>query len=64
MNPDLICVVAIDFDPLTWAVECEICDDVVSEETTDEAQADLFEYEHRKVHDHWEGWEGSAGNKE
>lgn len=64
MQSDLIYVVAVDFDPLKWAVECEICDDIVSEETTDEAQADLFEYEHRKMHDHWEGWEESSEGEE
>ena len=64
MQSDLIYVIAVNFNPLTWVVQCEICDDIVSEETTDVAQANLFEYEHRKVHDNWEGWEETSEDEE
>ena len=31
---------------------------VVGGETTDDNLADQYEFEHRKLHNYWEGWEG------
>ena len=58
LKPTLIYIVAVNCGPVVWAVECEICDDIVSEETTDGNLADQYEFEHRKLHNYWEGWEG------
>ena len=60
MKPELIYVVAVDFEPLQWAVHCEICDDIVSEPTHDGDQADLNEIEHRKKHDYLDRWQVSG----
>ena len=62
MKPVLIYVVAVDVGPVQWAVNCEKCDDIVSEATSNGELADLYEYEHRKVHDHWDHWEGFSKN--
>ena len=51
MKPELIYVVAVDFEPLQWAVHGEICDDIVSEPTHDGDTADHNELEHRKKHE-------------
>ena len=60
----LIYTVAVDAGPVIWAVHCEICDDIVSDETSDGNLADQYEFEHRKVHDHWDGWEGIESSDE
>ena len=54
----MIDIVAVDTGPVVWVVQCEICDDIVSEETTDGNLADQYEFEHRKLHNYWEDWEG------
>lgn len=53
MRPELIYVVAVDFDPIQWAVHCEICDDIVSEPAHDGHAVDLYEIKHRKKHVYW-----------
>ena len=57
MKPLLIYVVAVDVGPIQWAVNCEICDDIVSAWTHDGDLADQFEFEHRTFHDYWDHWE-------
>lgn len=47
---DEICVVAVGVGPVVWAVQCEICDDIVSYETEDGDEADRLEAEHVKFH--------------
>lgn len=54
-HPDLLInVVAVDTGPVVWQVWCEICDDEVSETTTDGDLADIWEKEHRKFHGYTE----------
>ena len=44
-------IVAVDYQPITWAVLCDICDhEIVTEGTTDEALVDSQEIEHRRFH--------------
>jgi ribosomal protein S27E len=43
-------IVAVDFEPITWAVRCDICDQIVTEPTTDETLVDSQEVEHRQLH--------------
>jgi hypothetical protein len=43
-------IVAVGFKPITWAVRCDICDQIVTEGTTDEALVDSQEIEHRRFH--------------
>jgi hypothetical protein len=42
--------VAVDFDPVLWAVDCEICGCLVSEGVTDEAVVGRLEVEHKAFH--------------
>lgn len=50
MKMDDIYVVAVGSQPLLWAVQCDVCDDIVSEETEDGDQADLFAESHLAYH--------------
>ncbi len=54
MKPELIYIVAVDLDPIQWAVNCEICDDIVSTPTHDGDIADLHELEHRRKHEYFD----------
>jgi len=42
--------VAVDFDPVLWAVDCEICGCLVSEGVADEAVVGRLEVEHKAFH--------------
>ena len=39
----LVCVVLVGTGPVLWAVECEICDELLNEGTTDEAEVGRLE---------------------
>ena len=47
---DKIYTVAVGTDPLLWAVNCEICNDIVSIETSDDDLIDSLEKEHIEYH--------------
>lgn len=47
---DAAYVVAVNTQPLVWAVTCDICDDLVSEETTDGDMADYYAHLHNVYH--------------
>lgn len=42
--------VAVDFNPIFWAIECEICGGLVSGGTRDEEEAGRLEYLHKVSH--------------
>jgi hypothetical protein len=47
---DFAYVVAVDSDPAIWAVNCELCDDIVSIETQDEDVVDNLLLGHIESH--------------
>ncbi len=42
--------VAVDFAPVLWAVDCEICGGLVSLSTTDESSVGRAEFQHKAFH--------------
>lgn len=47
----LIYPVSVDFDPIIWAIYCEICELVVSEKTVEEQVLGLEELAHKAFHE-------------
>lgn len=47
---DPIYTVAVSSGPILWAVQCDLCDDIVTESTTDDDLVDKWEEEHRDYH--------------
>lgn len=47
---DLVYTVAVGTDPLKWAVHCEICDDIISEDFLDGPLVDKVEQYHKDFH--------------
>jgi hypothetical protein len=47
---DAAYVVAVDTQPLVWAVHCDICDDIISEATTNGDVADYYADLHNIYH--------------
>ena len=41
---------AVDSNPMTWVVWCDICDKAVTEPTTNDELLDAQELEHSKTH--------------
>lgn len=50
MEIDSIYVVAVGANPILWAVQCDLCDDIVSEETQDDDLVDKWEIDHINFH--------------
>ena len=46
----LVCVVLVGTGPVLWAVECEICDELLNEGTTDEAEVGRLDFSHKALH--------------
>jgi len=42
--------VAVDVNPVLWAVECELCDRLLNEGTTDEGEVGRLEFAHKAFH--------------
>ena len=47
---DSVYVVAVDVRPVVWAVQCDLCDDIVSIHTSDNDLIDRLEEEHIQQH--------------
>jgi len=42
--------VAVDVNPVLWAVECELCDHLLNEGTSDESEIGRLEFAHKAFH--------------
>ena len=42
--------VAVDFNPTIWAVECELCGEILKERTSGEAEVGRLEFSHKAFH--------------
>jgi hypothetical protein len=42
--------VAVDVNPVLWAVECELCDRLLNDGTSDEAEIGRLEFAHKAFH--------------
>lgn len=47
---DEIYIVAVDSNPLRWAVQCDICDDLVTDYLPDGDEIDMLEQDHIDFH--------------
>lgn len=47
---DQIYTVAVGTQPLLWAVQCDICDDLVTDAIADDDEIDTLEQDHIEFH--------------
>jgi len=44
-------VMAVDFNPVVWVVNCTLCKKIVSESTSDDELIEKLRLEHLKLHE-------------